>query len=180
MLQHMSKAHGGDGILCSMDVVAGILERTLDHEGRWVASFRCTCMVRASISTLGLDVGNGAVLRRVRQRVISAFTTSTYSSDDLLDEVGKSSVNIVCNHTNGFLGARLDVACHILLEHGLDDLTAALVVCEDSLAAQEPSFFSSIPMKLDGVRGLTTGHAGICQQHSERLQNRHLEVGESC
>jgi hypothetical protein len=65
MLQHVSEADSADSISCCVDVAAGILECTLNNKGRRIASFGRTRMIRACVSTLGLDVGNGAVLDMV-------------------------------------------------------------------------------------------------------------------
>lgn len=59
----------------------------------------------------------------------------TYSSNNLLDEGRQARVDIVSNHADGLARTGLDVAGHVLLQHGLDDLAAVLVVCEHGLAA---------------------------------------------
>jgi hypothetical protein len=68
VFQHMGKADSADRVLSGVDVVTSVLERALNNKGRWVAGLGCTCMVRASISALGLNVGNGTVLWLVRRQ----------------------------------------------------------------------------------------------------------------
>jgi hypothetical protein len=68
VLQHVRKANSADSVLCGVDVFTGVFERTLDYEGRWVASFRCACVIGAGVAALCLDVGDGAVLEKINFR----------------------------------------------------------------------------------------------------------------
>jgi hypothetical protein len=70
MFQHVRVVDRAERILICVDVAAGILKGTFDDERRRIAGFRCTRMVRASVSAFGLDVGNGAVLTNVSSRSI--------------------------------------------------------------------------------------------------------------
>jgi hypothetical protein len=96
---------------------------------------------------------------------------NTYSSNDLLEESSQSSVNIVGENSNDFLGSGLDVTSHVLVEHGLDLSAVTLVLLEDSTTAEKTSLLSGIPVELDCVGGLTGGDARVGQQHTEGFQN---------
>jgi hypothetical protein len=74
VFQHVGKADSADRVLSGVDVATGVLERALNNKSRWVAGLGCTCMVRASISALRLDVGNGTVLWLVRRQAPAVST----------------------------------------------------------------------------------------------------------
>lgn len=80
MLKHVREANGADSILGGMNVPTGVLERTLNDKGRWVASFRCTCMVGASVATLGLNIWDGTVLDVVSVKPIMRFSFNVQQS----------------------------------------------------------------------------------------------------
>jgi hypothetical protein len=52
-----------------MDIATRVFKSTLNDERRWVASFGCTGVIRTSVTALGLDVWNSAVLVLVREEV---------------------------------------------------------------------------------------------------------------
>lgn len=74
MLQHVREANGANSVLRSVDVLAGVFECAFDDERRWVASFRCACVVGAGVAALRFDVGDGAVLRTLAS---GPFVTSS-------------------------------------------------------------------------------------------------------
>lgn len=63
MLQHMFKTQILDLIFRRMDLGVGIIEIRFNDEGGRIACFGRRRMIGASVSALGQDVGNGAVLR---------------------------------------------------------------------------------------------------------------------
>jgi hypothetical protein len=81
--------------------------------------------------------------------------TKTYSSDNLLEESSQSSIDVVGENTNNFGGTRLDVASHVLVEHSLDLSAVLLVLLEDSTTSEKTALFTSVPVELNGVGGLT-------------------------
>lgn len=91
MLKHMIKAEVLELIVARMDLVVAVLEVALNHKSTWITSLGGTGMVRASIAAFGLNVRNVAVV-----------------GDDLLDEVGQTSVDIVGDDANRLGLARLD------------------------------------------------------------------------
>src|SRR3954465_13049446 len=111
----MIKAEILDLVFGGVDLLVGVLELGLDHEGRGVSIPTGRGMVRASIATLGLDVGDIAV-----------------GGDDLLDEGSEALVDVVDNDTHRLLltsiKSSLNVARHVLLEHGLDVARLLLVL----------------------------------------------------
>ena len=64
VLQHVIEAEVLDQIVRTMDLLVRVLELRLDDECRWVAEAAGRSVVRAGVATLGLDVGNVAVLGR--------------------------------------------------------------------------------------------------------------------
>lgn len=100
----------------------------------------------------------------------------TYSSHNLLDEARQARVDIVSNHADGLARTRLDVAGHVLLQHGLDDLAAVLVVCEHGLAAQEAGLFGRVPVELDGVGRLAGCDAGVGEEDAQGFQDCYLRT----
>jgi hypothetical protein len=114
-------------------------------------------MVGATVAALGIDGRKSRVLSMLEEIVYHG--NDTYSSNDLLEESSKSSVNVVGEDSNDFLGSGLDVASHVLVEHGLDLSAVTLVLLEDSATAEKTSLFSGIPVELDGVGGLAGGDA---------------------
>lgn len=71
MLQHMGEGNRADGILRSMDILARILKRALNHKRRGVSRLRRARVVRACVAALGLDVGDCAVLYHITLAHIS-------------------------------------------------------------------------------------------------------------
>ena len=64
VLQHVIEAEVLDQIVRAMDLLVRVLELRLDDECRWVAEAAGRSVVGAGVATLGLDVGNVAVLGR--------------------------------------------------------------------------------------------------------------------
>lgn len=65
MLQHMGEGNRADGILRSMDILARILKRALNHKRRGVSRLGRARVVRACVAALGLDIGYCAVLYHI-------------------------------------------------------------------------------------------------------------------
>ena len=64
MLHHVLVADGAKSVLGGMNELARVVHGSLDDEGRGIAGLGGTSMVGASVATLGLDKGDGAVLCR--------------------------------------------------------------------------------------------------------------------
>lgn len=95
--------------------------------------------------------------------------------NDRLNETGKALVNKVCNNTNALRLARiqgpLDVASHVLLQHGLDNTTILFITAEDVLAAEQASLLGTVPVELDGVLGLALDDILALENSAEYLHN---------
>lgn len=156
-LKDMGKVHGVDGVLSRVDQRAAVIKGRLKRHGGWVTGARSRGMVGATVSTLGIDSRKRRVLSKLAE--IVHHGEDTYSSNDLLEESSKTSVNVVGENSNDFLGSGLDVASHVLVEHGLDLSAVTLVLLEDSATAEKTSLFSGIPVELDGVGSLAGGDA---------------------
>lgn len=146
VLQHVIEAEVLDQIFRAMDLLVRVLELRLDDECRWVAEAAGRSVVRTGVATLGLDVGNVAVLGRwvsIREKSKDSEVIGSYGGDDLLDESGKTLIHVIDNHTHGLLltsiESTLDIARHILLQHGLDFAQVLLVLRVDSLGAEQPT-----------------------------------------
>ncbi|KAI6776524.1 hypothetical protein HG530_000469 [Fusarium avenaceum] len=156
-LKDMGEVHGVDGVLSRVDQRAAVIKGRLKRHGGWVTGACSRSMVGATVSTLGIDSRERRVLSKLEE--IIHHGKDTYSSNDLLEESSKTSVNVVGEDSNDFLGSGLDVASHVLVEHGLDLSAVTLVLLEDSATAEKTSLFSGVPVELDGVGSLAGGDA---------------------
>lgn len=100
------------------------------------------------------------VIKRRRRR-----RGNTHFSDDSLDELCKFLINKIRNDTDSlwFPSAKraLDVARHILLEHGFDGAAILAVFPKHSLRAEQTAFLGGIPVELNGVSGGAGDDAGV-------------------
>lgn len=95
----------------------------------------------------------------------------TYSSDNLLDKVGETSVHVIRDHAHGLLHTGLDVAGHVLLQHRLDNTSGVLVALEDGLATEQTGLLGGVPVEFNGV-GLVAGRdGGIGEQDAHSLKD---------
>ena len=62
MLQHVAKVEVLDQVARGVNVIVRVLEVRLNHESRGIACFGGRGMIGTSITALGEDEGNGAVL----------------------------------------------------------------------------------------------------------------------
>lgn len=150
----MTKVDGVNGISGAVDIRAAVVESRLESHGRGETLAGSGGMVRASISALGVNSGELGVLFIVSE-CHESWEAKTYSSNNLLEESSKSSIDVVGENANDFGGTRLDVASHVLVEHGLDLATVLLVLLEDSTASEKTALFTGVPVELNGVGGLT-------------------------
>lgn len=169
-LQNVTKVDSVNGVLVSVDVRAAVLKSTLRGESRRVTSAGGRGVVRATVSTLGVNSRERRVLSQVSRRSW-VFVHATYSSNDLLEEGSEASINVIGEDSGNGLSARLDVASHILVEHGLDLTTVTLVLVENSATSEKTGFFTSVPVELDGVRSLAGCNTRVTQEDTESLKN---------
>lgn len=176
MLQHVVEAEVLDLVVRAVDLLIGVLELRLDDKGRWVAEAAGGGVVGAGVATLCFDVGDIAVLMMVSNVGGRGLVKRTYCGDNLLDERGKTLIDIVDDHTHRLLQARiqspLDIARHILLKHSLDITVVLLVARVDRLRTEQTTLFSRIPMELDSVLRRTRRNRLRPQQGPKRLEDR--------
>jgi hypothetical protein len=114
MLQHVVEAEVLNLVLGGVDLIVAVLEVRLDNERRGVSGLGSAGVVGAGVATLGQNVRDIAV-----------------HGDNLLDELGETRIDVVCDDANRLwlacINCLLNVAGHVLLEHGLD-VSALLLV----------------------------------------------------
>lgn len=158
MLKHVVERQVLDVVVGGVDVVVAVLESRLDDKCGWIAGLGGRCVVRAGVSTLGLDEGDIAVL-----------------DDDLLDELGQLRVDVVDDDADALrlsgLDGLLNVSGHVLLQHGLDIAALLLILGEDCLAPQQTTLFGRVPVELDGVLQLALLDGVGAQEDAESLEN---------
>ena len=158
MLQHVIKVQVLDLILGCVDLVVAVLEVTLNDEGTGVASLASTGVIRACVAALGQDVRNVAVC-----------------GDNLLDELSEAGVHEIGDDTNTLwlssIKCLLDVAGHVLLEHGLDITPSLLVGLEDGLRTKQTALLSTVPVKLDSILLFAADNVLVEKQNTQSLEN---------
>ena len=127
----MTEVDGINSISGAVDVRAAVVESRLESHSRRETLAGSGGMVRAPVSALGVNSRELGVLFIISLR-ITCFEAKTYSSDNLLEEGSESSIDVVGENANDFGGTGLNVASHVLVEHGLDLATVLLVLLEDS------------------------------------------------
>jgi hypothetical protein len=122
MLEHVIEAQVLNLILRSMNLAVAVLEVRLNDKRRWVASLGRAGVIRARVPTLCKNIRDAAV-----------------DGDDLLDELGEAGINEIGDDADRLglacIERLLDVAGHVLLEHGFDVAAFLFVGLEDGLAA---------------------------------------------
>lgn len=99
----------------------------------------------------------------------------SYLLNDLLDELGQSSVDEVSDDTNTLGSAvfegLLDKSSHILLQHSLDILALLLVLLEDGLATEQATLLGTVPVELDRVGRLAINDILGVEERTEDLHD---------
>lgn len=158
MLKHVVEVQVLNLVFGRVNLLVAVLEVRLDDKGRRVAMLASTCVIRAGVPALSLNVGDRAI-----------------GADDLLDECGEAWVNEIGDNTNTFLlassNSAMSVTSHILLQHGLDITTLLLVRAEDSLATKKTSLLGTVPVELHGVLGLAMRNVLVLEEHAKSFEN---------
>lgn len=95
----------------------------------------------------------------------------TYSADDLSGERSQGRVNVVGDDADDLPRTGLDIASHVLVQHGPDISALAKVLLENSTAAEQTGLFARVPVELDGVLRLARRDAGVGKQDTEGLED---------
>lgn len=158
MLKHVVEVQVLDLVFGRVDFFVTVLEVRLDDKGRRVAMLASTCVIRAGVPALSLNVGDRAI-----------------GADDLLDECGEARVDEIGDNADTLLlassNSAMSVSRHILLKHGLDIATLLLVRAEDSLATEKTSLLGTVPVELHGVLGLAMCNVLILKKHTKSFEN---------
>jgi hypothetical protein len=93
----------------------------------------------------------------------------TYGSDHFLDELGQGGVDKIGYDTDNRGSTRFHIASHILVEHSNHISAAVGILRKDSLATEEAAFFTCIPVKFNGVLGLTGRDTRVGQKDTKSL-----------
>ncbi|KAI6770731.1 hypothetical protein HG531_009586 [Fusarium graminearum] len=102
---------------------------------------------------------------------VSMVSLSEWISDDLLEEGAQTSIDIVSDDTSNGLGTRLDITSHILVEHGLDGTTFALVLVEYGTTTEKTGLLARVPVELDSVGCFTRCNTRVAQEDTEGLED---------
>ena len=158
MLQHVREAQELDLIFRGVDLLVTVLEVAFDDERAGVAVLARARVVGARVAAFRQHVWDVAVL-----------------GHDLLNESRQTGVNVVGDDTDGFglagLEGVVNVARHVLLQHGEDVALLLRVGGEDGLGAKQATFFRGIPVKFDAVGCGAVGDLCGGEEHAQRFQD---------
>lgn len=102
---------------------------------------------------------------------------ATHRGDDLCDEVRQRRRDKVSDDADALLLAGverlLDVARHVLLQHGPHVAALALVRGKDGLRAEQAALLGRVPVEFDRVCGVAAHDRVEREQHAQGLKDGH-------